>query len=183
MTFFGDFADRVKGFLPPAFYKNANVFQRVLTGGKICVIIKKIYHFTIGKEGVIMRKIKWLLMALCALTCTAIAGCDLSALMSDMGSSSVTASTESETESVEEGSSLSEEEVSEDSMSESDSTPDKDSDSSSEIMSGPDTPQPPEDSTPDDGDEIPEHQGSGADQGLDQTRYVGECSGQNGADP
>ena len=100
-----------------------------------------------------MRKIKWLLMALCALMCTAIAGCDLSALMSDMGVSSVPALTESETESKEDGSSLSEEEVSEDSMSESDSTPDKDSDSSSEIMSGPDTPQPPEDSTPDDGDD------------------------------
>ena len=96
-----------------------------------------------------MRKIKWLLMALCALMCTAIAGCDLSALMSDMGVSSVPALTES----VEDGSSLSEEEVSEDSTSESDSTPDKDSDSSSEIMSGPDTPQPPEDSTPDDGDD------------------------------
>ena len=102
-----------------------------------------------------MKKIKWLLAALCALMCMAIAACDLSALMSDMGVSSITASTESETQSKEDGSSVSEEEVSSDgnTESESDSTPDKDSDSSSEIMSGPDTPQPPEDSTPDDGDD------------------------------
>ena len=109
-----------------------------------------------------MKKIKWLLMALCALTCTAITACDLSALMGDVGSSSVTISTESETESMtksDENSSSASEETSEDSMSESDSTPDKNSDSSSEIMSGPDTPQPPEDSTPDDGgDEMPEWQ-------------------------
>ena len=111
-----------------------------------------------------MKK-KWLLAALCALMCTSVTACDLSALMSDMGVSSVQTATESaqesETNSKEDGASVSEEEVSEDSMSESDSTPDKDDKDSEdgkddEIMSGPDTPAPPEDSTPDDGGDVPE---------------------------
>lgn len=114
-----------------------------------------------------MKK-KCLLTALCALMCMSVTACDLSALLGGVSSSSVQTATESEAEnetnSVEDGSSVSEEEVSKDSMGESDSTSDKDSESSSEIMSGPDTPAPPEYSTPEDstpedgGDEIPEWQ-------------------------